>query len=166
VRGVANELDVKLPIDSERSDEDIAHTIASIFTWSSSIPKNVIRVEVSQGWVTLEGSVPWNFQRDAAEAAVKDLLGVKGLSNLVTVNGQTGVRVPHSYLEAAIRRKEPDFIEPIALRIEGTSVIIAGKVRSLEAKGRIERTAWNFPGVMRVENLLEVEPSAEVIELV
>src|SRR5687767_6130798 len=85
VRAVANELDVKLPGSSERTDEDVAAAAVSALSLNTLVPDDKIKVTVTDGWVKLEGTVEWQYERDAAENAVRYLTGVKGVVNLVTV---------------------------------------------------------------------------------
>src|SRR3954462_5229697 len=85
VRAVADELDVKLPEGSRRTDEDIAAAAVNALRWNILVPADKIKVTVSKGWVTLEGEVNWQFQRAAAERAVRDLPGVVGVSNYIVV---------------------------------------------------------------------------------
>ena len=85
VRALANELEVRFLAGSEEADQEIALKAASALLWHSAIPKDHIKVQVSNGFITLEGSVDWQYQRDAAESAVENLLGVKGVYNTVTV---------------------------------------------------------------------------------
>lgn len=157
VRGLANELDVNLPIDSERSDEDIVHTIASIFVWNISIPQDRIKVQVAKGWVTLEGSVDRYYQRLAAEAAVKDLMGVKGISNLIAVAQKPVHRSAKKNVEAALKRNATANAGKVRLDISGNTLILSGIVPSLTAGAIAEYIAWKTPGVTVVENKLETE---------
>src|SRR3954469_18432161 len=85
VRAVANELDVKLPEGSRRTDEDIAAAAVNALRWNILVPADNIKVTVSKGLVTLEGEVNWQFQRAAADRAVRDLPGVVGVSNYIVV---------------------------------------------------------------------------------
>jgi osmotically-inducible protein OsmY len=80
VRAVANDLDVRLPTSSERTDEDMARAVINALNWSVLVPADRIKVTVSKGWVTLEGHVDWEYQKRAAERAVRDLVGVRGVS--------------------------------------------------------------------------------------
>src|SRR5258708_8095561 len=73
VRAVVNELEVRLPTSSERTDEDIARAAVNSLNWTISVPADRIKISVSKGWVTLEGEVSWQFQKFAAESAVKRL---------------------------------------------------------------------------------------------
>src|SRR3979411_2611835 len=88
VKAVVNELEIRLPTSSERTDEDIARAAVNSLTWSTSVPADRIKVKVSKGWITLEGTVEWQYQRVAAEKAVRNLIGVKGVVNLVDVKPQ------------------------------------------------------------------------------
>ncbi len=85
VRAIANELDVKLPGSSQRTDEDIALACVNALKDNVSVPADKIKVTVNKGWVTLEGEVEWQFQKSAAESSVRYLSGVLGVSNLITV---------------------------------------------------------------------------------
>src|SRR6516164_3325247 len=83
VRAVTDELVVKFPGDSQYRDADIAQAAVSALDWNSTVPRNRIKVVVEHGWVTLQGSVEYHFQKDAAETAVRNLKGVKGVSNSI-----------------------------------------------------------------------------------
>jgi osmotically-inducible protein OsmY len=85
VRAVANDIEVKLPSDGERSDSDIAHTAASALEWDDQVPHDLVKIVVSGGWITLEGNLESEIQKAAAEEAVRNLTGVKGVNNLITV---------------------------------------------------------------------------------
>jgi osmotically-inducible protein OsmY len=163
VRAVANELEVKLPAESERSDEGIAHAVASIFSWNASIPKNRIHVQVTQGWVTLQGTVDWHYQGILAESLVKDLMGVKGVTNLIAVKSPLPHKDARKRFEDRYRTSEAA-LESVHIVVDGGAITLTGIVPSLTSKMAIERMAWKTPGVSAVENLLEVAP-IEVIEL-
>src|SRR3954447_16537073 len=82
VRAVANEIEVKLPISSQRTDSDIAAAAVNALKSHLAVPADKIKVTVSKGWVKLEGEVEWQYQKIAAENAVRYLAGVVGVSNL------------------------------------------------------------------------------------
>lgn len=166
VRAVANELEVKLPVESERSDDEIANTIASIFTWNTLIPEKAITADVSDGCVTLEGCIDWHFQRVAAESIVKDLIGVKGISNLIAVRSGPLNRNAKSKLKNTLKRKiDSNTSSDITISVVGSTIVLAGAVTSLAARTVMEDIAWKAPGVGWVENRLEVEPIVEIIEV-
>jgi osmotically-inducible protein OsmY len=83
VKAIVNGLEVRLPKSNERTDENIARAAVDALDWTTGIPKDQIKITVYDGWITLKGVVPWFFQKQAAEAAVRDLCGVKGVTNLI-----------------------------------------------------------------------------------
>jgi len=85
VKAVANDIEVRLPGSSDRTDSDIAAAAVRTLQWDNLVPSGKINVTVSKGWVTLKGEVEWQFQRDAAERDVRKLWGVKGVSNFISV---------------------------------------------------------------------------------
>jgi osmotically-inducible protein OsmY len=117
-----------------------------------------IRVVVRDGWVTLEGSIEWNYQRERAEEAVRSIRGVKGVTNLI----QLQPRIPPSEIrrriEEAFRRSAEVDANRITVEADGGVVVLRGTVRSWAEKEAAERVAWATPGVVRVENQLAVSP--------
>jgi osmotically-inducible protein OsmY len=159
VRAVANELDVKLPGSSKRTDEDIAADVVRAFKWNLFIPADTIKVVVASGWVTLEGQVRWRFQRNAAERAVQNLPGVIGVTNNIVVGSQ---RVSPSdikeQIESAFARHAELEAGRLAVQLDGGKVILRGSVRSWAEKDEAERAAWMIPGVFQVDNQIVVTP--------
>ncbi len=163
VRALANELEVKLPTDNSRADEDIARAAASIFAWNSSIPKDGIKVQVSHGWITLEGSVDWHYQRQAAELAAEDLMGVKGVTNRLTVTSASLHKEVKSQIESALRRSAELDAQRIHVAIEENKVILSGTVNSMAEKIAAERATWKAWGVGWIENLIKVAPADKTL---
>ncbi len=85
VKAVANDLEVKLPSENERLDPDIAKAAVQALESRFLLPHDQIKMTVRNGWITLEGNVKWYFQKESAESAVRDLKGVKGVTNLIMV---------------------------------------------------------------------------------
>lgn len=160
VRALANELEVKLPTDSSRTDEDIARAAASILTWNPSTPQDRIKIQVSDGWVTLEGTVDWYYQRAAAELAVHGLMGVRGLSNQLTVKSAPMRSEVKSQIEAALKRNAEVDAQRITVTVQGTGVILSGTASSLFEKIAAERAAWKASGVGWVGNDIRVSPTS------
>src|SRR5882724_7025800 len=63
VKAVANDIEVRLPGDAERTDADIAAAAVRAVEWDAFVPSGQVDVTVSKGWVTLKGEVEWQFQR-------------------------------------------------------------------------------------------------------
>ena len=104
VKAVVNELEVSVPPADQRTDEEIARAVAEALASHSSVPPGQVKAQVSQGWVTLEGSVIWHYQREAAEQAVRQLRGVKGVINKIVLKPTARADMVQARIEAALRR--------------------------------------------------------------
>jgi osmotically-inducible protein OsmY len=160
VRAVVNELEIRLPNSSERTDEDIARAAISNLNWYVPIPKDRIKVKVSKGWVTLEGTVDWQFEKRAAETAVQNLIGVRGVSNLIEVKPQVSKAVVKSAIESALKRSAEVDAGRITVETDGDKVILRGTVRSWFERQEAERAAWAAPGVRHVDNRIIIGAAA------
>jgi osmotically-inducible protein OsmY len=155
VKAVANDLEVKLA--SERTDADIAEAAIHALEWDVFVPADRIKVTVSKGWVTLNGDVEWQYQREDAERAVRRLTGVRGVSNLITVvPGTTAPELKRKIEDALVRNAELD-AKKITVTVQGNKAILRGSVRSWTEKEEAARTAWSAPGITSVENNIIVE---------
>jgi len=158
VRGIANELEVKL--SSERSDADIAHAAVDAMKWNVMVPSDKVTVKVSKGWVTLEGEVRWDYQRRAAERAVRDLPGVRGVSNLVRIKPRVEPEHVKEKIEETFKRTAALDANRITVQAEGSDVTLRGTVRSWVERHEAEKAAWAAPGVTSVHNYITVSAAA------
>ena len=157
VKAVADEIKVKLPGLSERPDIDIARAAENAVVWHVWVPKDRIKIIVDHGWITLEGQVIWHYEKEAAESAVYHLLGVKGVTNNITVKPTVSANNLKAKIEAAFKRNAAIDAERINVTALGPKVILTGSVRSWVERDEAAQTAWAMPGVQEVENNLEIE---------
>ena len=160
VKAVANDLEVRLPSSSTRSDPEIARAAVDALTWSIAVPQDRIKVRVAKGWLTLEGDVDWYYQREAAESAVRHLVGVMGVSTLITIKALPTPSDVTERIKDALKRGAQFEAERITVQVQGHKAILRGTVHSYVELLAATRAARNAAGVTDVENELRVDPYA------
>ena len=156
VRAVADDLVVRPLGTLRRNDTEIAHSAINALEWDIEVPNDKITVKVDSGWVTLKGEVDWNFQKRAAERAVRYLTGVKGITNAIEVTPKVSAVEVKSKIEAALKRNAELDAKRITVETTGDRVILKGNVRSWAERTDAERAAWAAPGVKEVDDRLYV----------
>ena len=158
VRGLANDIAVRVRGADRRTDADIAAAAVRALEWDTGVPDGRVTVVVRDGWLTLEGDVDWWHQREAAERAVRPLTGLEGVTNQVVVKPRAETGDVKGKIEAAFRRSAAIDAERVRVEVQDGKVILHGGVRSLSELREAERAAWAAPGVSEVENRLAVMP--------
>jgi osmotically-inducible protein OsmY len=150
VRALAQEIEVRLPNAKAVADDQIAARALAIIDWSVHLPKDAIQVKVAQGWVTLTGAVPWQYQAMGAEAAVRKLSGVTGVSNVLEVRPDVQPTAVKERILEAFRQNALFEADAIKVSVEGDQVTLEGAVTVGLERDAAERAAWSVPGVRTV----------------
>jgi osmotically-inducible protein OsmY len=156
-KAVASEIKVELPSSAARTDEDIARTAMNHLDWNSLVP-NTVKVQVTDASVTLKGTTEWQYQREEAERTVRSLMGVKWISNDITVTPKPGVSAVDVKLqiENALKRSAETDAKHITVETSNGTVTLRGHARSWAEREQAEHAAWAAPGVTRVEDLIAI----------
>jgi osmotically-inducible protein OsmY len=162
VRGLVNNINVKLTHDGQKNDLEIAEAVANAMKWNTTIPDQEIKVKVENGWVTLNGEVEWDFQRQAAHKESAKLLGVRGVINNISLKPRATVNDVKSKILKSFERNAVLDAKGIKVDVNGSKITISGTVHSWEERSDAEIAAWSAPGVTDVNNKIEVRELASV----
>jgi osmotically-inducible protein OsmY len=156
VSAVANDIQVK-PL-FKKTDADIAAAALTALKERVDVPDERIKLTVQDGWITLEGTVDWYYQKNAAELAVKYLTGVKGVTDGIKVKPQVSTIEVKDKIEDALKRNAEVDARRISVQADDGKVTLRGNVRSWFEKDEAETAAWAAPGVTEVTNQIAVVP--------
>jgi osmotically-inducible protein OsmY len=157
VKAIAEEIEVRLPSDTKRSDDEIAARALDILKWQVGVPADRITVKVEKGIVTLTGDVDWKFQKTDAEHVVHKLTGVVNVVNQIRVASAVRVSEVKEKIQKALERSADVEASRITVQTEGGRVVLSGKVRAWYERDIAERAAWSAPGVTEVQDHLTIE---------
>jgi osmotically-inducible protein OsmY len=158
VKAIANDLIVHLATGFERTDTEVAQAAVAALTWNSVVPHDRVTVAVADGRITLSGTVNWNYQKDAVTRALRDLRGVKSITNNIVVQPVVRTAVVRDEIEAAFKRSAEVDARRIAITAQDGKITLNGNVHSWTERREAERAAWAAPGVTQVDDRLVVIP--------
>ena len=153
---VVTEIEVRLPFDSHRTDEQIAEAVVNRLDWDVNIPRDTVHIEVDNGWITFSGQVEHHFQKRAAEQDVHRLYGVIGIVNHITIKQKPDASdISHGIAQAFQRSW---LVDPgsVTVSAQNGEIRLTGSVDSLRNKYVASATAWAAPGVTNVVNDIAV----------
>jgi osmotically-inducible protein OsmY len=155
VMAVAEEIEVRLPFETKRGDEEIAAAAIDRLAWDVLVPRDAIKVKVEQGWITLSGEVDWHHQKEAAEQDIRRLFGVVGVSNQTTIKSRINpLNISNDIMHALHR----SWFDPKTIKVtaEGGRIRLSGTVHSPHDRQLAAATAWAAPGAIVVQNDIAV----------
>jgi osmotically-inducible protein OsmY len=156
VHAVVNDLDVRLASAHARTDVELAEAVVQALEWNVLVPRDCVQGRVADGWVRLEGTVDWNYQRTAAEEAIHRLAGIQGVTNRIIVKPQVAIQNVKALIDAALRRSADLEAQQIQVKVQDNRVILRGQVHSWTEREAAEAAAWSAPGVAAVDDELQV----------
>lgn len=156
VKAVAEEMEVQLPTEIRRGDEEIAAAAVAHLQWSSLVPKDAVKVTVQDGWITLTGTVDWHFEAEGAADAVRTLWGVRGISNDITVKTRVNAGDVSEQIRRALHRS---WFAPrnVHVSANGGMITLTGTVKTANDRYLAATTAWSAPGATAVMNEIRVD---------
>ena len=157
-KAVVDELEVKLPRNGRRTDEDVASCCVAALKHNYAVPAESIKVLLNNGWVTLDGDVEWQYQKAAAESAVCYLTGVVGVTNNINLKPRVSTSDVRHKIEDAFKRNAEIDARRVKVDASNGKVTLKGCVRSWAERDEAQHAAWSAPGVTLVENLISVSP--------
>ena len=157
VKAVVEKIEVKFPNSWTKTNTEIANEVLSALKSNWSVPNDKVTIKVEDGWVTLEGELPWNYQKEAAKNAINWLTGVKGVTNNIKIKSESHDSIEQKDVENAIRRIWSLDDLDIKVKVSGTTVTLTGTVNTWFQKEEAGRIAWKTPGIWHVKNELAVD---------
>jgi osmotically-inducible protein OsmY len=158
VKALANDLVVHLVGGYERTDTELAQAALAALKWNTTVPNERVTVTVKGGEVTLNGTLDWPHQKDAAARAVRNLAGVTSVINSIIIQPRVKALDVQDKIEAAFKRSAQVDARRVNVTAQDGKVILSGNVHSWAERQEAERAAWAAPGVTQVENHLAVVP--------
>ena len=157
VHAIAESIDVRLPYQSKTADDQIAQRASDILNWDVLVPKDSVDVLVHDGYVTLSGTVDWQYQRVAAEDDMRKLSGIVCVTNMITIKPRVEASDIKTRIESALKRHAE--VEAGAIRVSilnGDKVVLEGHVDNWDERHKVENAAWSSPGVAAVDDRLMI----------
>ncbi len=157
VKGVAEELSVRLPSEKKTEDSEIADRAARLLAWDARLQGDAIQVKVERGWITLFGEVRNAHERDVAFSDAKRLSGIVGVTNAIKLAPPPPADDLRGRLEAALARQAALADASIRVSVDGGTVVLSGRVPNWPARTAARAVAWKAPGVADVIDNLTIE---------
>jgi osmotically-inducible protein OsmY len=164
VTAVIEKIEVKVPNSWSKNNTEIANEVLKALKNRWDLPQDKVKVKVEAGWITLTGELNWNYQKEAARDAIKDLMGVTGVTNNITIKSESNDPIEKEDIEAALQRNWSFYDNDITVEVNDHKATLTGTVGSIYQKEEAGRIAWNAQGVYQVDNELVVEYDYSLVD--
>ena len=164
VTAVIEKIEVKVPNSWVKNNTEIANEVLGALKNRWDLPQDKVKVKVEAGWITLTGELNWNYQKEAARDAIKDLMGVTGITNNITIKSESNDPIEKADIEAALLRDWSFYNNDIHVKVNDHKATLTGSVGSIYQKEEAGRIAWNAQGVYQVDNELVVEYDYSLVD--
>jgi osmotically-inducible protein OsmY len=164
VKALVEKIKVEFANTWSKSDSEVAKEAVNALKWSWQVPSDKVKVKVEDGWVTLDGTLSWNYQKTAAKEALISLSGVKGVTNDIKIESESHDEIEKADIVGALNRNWSINAEDIQVEVSGTKVTLSGTVLSWYQRDEAEKIAWNAPGVWTVDNQLVVDYEYSLVD--
>jgi osmotically-inducible protein OsmY len=159
VLDVANDIEVKPVAQFVRTDTQIASAVRGALEWDALVPNELIQSTVANGWVTLEGEVDYWRERADAERAIRQLAGVVGVINAITIRKRpVDAKELRQEIELALERRADREAERLRVEVHDGAVDLFGRVHSWQEKRAVIGSISHAPGVIQVRDHLRIDP--------
>jgi osmotically-inducible protein OsmY len=156
VKAIAEDIQITVFPHLTKTDREIADAVLNALKWHSGIQEEKVKVKVEDGHVRVEGEVEWEYQRTSVTSAIANLVGVRSVTNMITVKPKIKVTDIQQKISAALHRSATVDAGKIKVEVSGSKVTLRGTVRSLAEKRDAEMAAWSAPGAISVDSRLLV----------
>jgi len=157
VTALVEKIEVKYPNSYSKTNVEIANEVLTALKTRWNVPADKVKVKVEAGWITLSGEVGWHYQKEAAEEAIENLMGVTGVTNNISIKSESTEAIEKAGIESALKRSWSFYDNDIRVQVSGHKATLTGTVGSLYQKNEAGSIAWNAPGVWSVDNGLVVD---------
>jgi osmotically-inducible protein OsmY len=157
VTALVEKIEVRYPSSYSKTNAEIATEVLAALKTRWDVAEDEVKVKVEAGWVTLTGELNWHYQKEAAKDAIKSLMGVKGVTNNITIKSESKESVEKAGIENALKRNWAFYDNKISVTVSGHRATLTGTVDSMYQKNEAGNIAWNAPGVWSVDNELLVD---------
>ena len=164
VTAVIEKIEVKVPNSWSKNNTEVANEVLKALKNRWDLPQDKVKVKVEAGWITLTGELNWNYQKEAARDAIKDLMGVTGVTNNITIKSESNDPIEKADIEAALLRNWSFYNNDIHVKVNDHKATLTGSVGSIYQKEEAGRIAWNAQGVYQVDNELVVEYDYSLVD--